>query len=295
MCSSLEPHECSTLSYFVGCTSTEDARCAMCTQCNEGLYAATSCNSSHDSTCAACVANLSATNSLPENGHWVKQSWDARNGYLNKLEPCSWACDTGYVHDEIEGVCKTCDETCGVGYYNTECTRETKWSGCMPCVGPDHSYASGPGRQTAHSCPWTCQDGFVMAVDGASCVPKITAQSEVVAEEFKCRLTGDTCAVGYYLRFDSSQQSCACFPCATLANASGTIAQFSTPGTCEWICMNPYIRVADVCKTLKDMMRSGSSSGPNHPENAKVDPILWGCLLIPFLFVSLLVTVYLFH
>jgi hypothetical protein len=286
-CSPLSPDECKHNSYFVGCSSTMDAHCEVCRPCGLGLYVETACHLSVDTVCATCVANLSATNSLPENGHWVKPSWDDALGYLILIEPCSWSCDTGYIHDEKNGVCKTCTETCGVGYYETQCTRKTEWNGCMPCMVPENAYAIGPGRQTLHSCPWTCGHGFSKDKVGGKCVQTTTTPG-VVTEEFECDLTSDSCAAGEYLHSNSSQKLCICAPCGLLANASTLIAQFTTPGTCEWICINPYIRTADVCKSLKDM-RMKQSLDSSGSTNTKLEPIVFIGSAIPVVFILIIV------
>jgi hypothetical protein len=287
ICSPIEPATCSFNSYFVGCTTTSDAHCAVCTVCSTGSYTETACNSDGDTGCAVCAANLSATGYLPEHSQWITPTFDIILESMVYPEPCSWVCNNGYIHDENRGVCKTCLHDCDIGYYETDCTPQTNWAGCMPCVVPQNATVSGRGRLTEHSCPWVCKDGFIKDDGGGNCIPQlITHEAEAVVTQAPCALTSDSCEVGYYVRFNppSTQESCACLACDILANASTGIAQFTTRGNCEWICINPYIRISDICTTLKDIRKQPRWVEVSSSAGMPINPLVVVSSMIPFTF-----------
>jgi hypothetical protein len=292
-CSSFTPevgHEvCEFQSYFVECTTTSDAHCAPCTPCPLGMYAGTACSSSGDAVCIPCTANFSATGSLPEHGYWLSQVTDETNGDVIYLESCSWRCDAPYIHDEHQGVCKTCTHDCGIGYYESDCTRDTTWRGCMPCIVPENANASDHGRQTVNSCPWFCSDGFVKDDDGSGCVPQPNAPVVVVAPT-PCALTSYDCEAGGYL---STASVCSCEPCSPPANASTGIARFIARGSCEWVCIHPYIRVHDICTSVKDMrMQSGGTlTASGGTVGVAIHPFVIVGSMLPFFFILTIVCV----
>jgi hypothetical protein len=260
-CASINASSCLSNSYFLECTVNTNARCTTCTYCQTGMYTKTVCHLSEDTECAVCATNLSATGSLPENGHWLLDTIDSR-GYSKLAVPCSWECDTDYVFDIKNGVCKTCLHGCGLGYYETDCTHETEWEGCMLCVVPENAYVTGSGRQTPTSCPWDCIYGFDKADDGATCISTQTVD-EVLVPQAPCALTSDSCQLGYYLHLFSStsllEEPCTCSSCDQHANASTAIAQFTTRGTCDWVCMYPYVRVGEICLSVRDIRTNSLS------------------------------------
>jgi hypothetical protein len=99
----------------------------------------------------------------------------------------------------------------------------------------------------------------------------------VVRETFLCEERIMMCAPGQFLFIDPVQELCNCTSCTTLANISSEIAQYISGSNCEWDCLNPYIRIADKCKSLQEMRALQSvSSGKRvlqslSSRNSKID------------------------
>jgi hypothetical protein len=280
-CSVIET--CGIAAYPVACSSTKDTFCEICTMCAPGRWTARACNET-DTVCSECTANLSATGSLPENAHWLQSRLDM--SFENSFQPteCAWECTTDYIHDEILGVCKTCTHECPFGEYESECTRSTQWEGCMPCtfVLPNNATWTGRGRQESNSCPWQCLDGFVYS-PGTGDTSGICLGIDIKTPpptSTGCTQNANDCALGTYLRPNGG---CVCDWCTPLQNASIGIAQFTTPGTCEWACVHPYLRSNDICVRLKDLMLYSREDNAQLSFLQKVHPLVIVASVMPFM------------
>jgi hypothetical protein len=243
---------CSSDAFLVPCSDILDSYCRTCSRCIAGTTTSTSCKATADTSdtqCVPCVLNDSATGSLPEFAEWADVMLDTSANTYVFLPECSWECDTGYLHDPLLGICKVCEDICGVGEYHTECTAASGWKGCMPCEIPDNATATSEGRDLSNSCAWECTDQRPPTIlDSGRVVCEAATPSTPVVVVVACTDYGRlSCNTGeLYIR-----ETCSCIACEPLVNASSTIARFVSRGLCDWVCVNPFMRVGAHCELLK--------------------------------------------
>jgi len=249
---------CASDSFLIECLPTQDAKCKFCTRCSYGWATAATCNDTVDTQCALCAANGSITGLLPDHANWVDVVMDTSSGFYINLPECYWECGGGSFHDTLNGVCKFCDETCVVGEYQTECTVQTGFRGCMPCEIPENAIATDVGRKLPNSCPWECANGtslVIVSSDRFACEAISTPAPPVVV--VPCTLDRLDCEMGQVF----SSSACACLTCRPLLNTS-SIAVFTMRGSCRWVCLHPFTQVNGHCDWLTvSSQTSGSISG----------------------------------
>jgi hypothetical protein len=300
---------CARGTLWTPCTKNGNTQCVRCTLCKKGFSETAPCNpgTNTDTVCAPCTSNHSATGGLPVHATWDSVNvMDTEGMVLEHVisDECAWVCDTGYIRDELRGVCKVCAHECGVGEYESDCTAETGWEGCSPCMKPPNSTFTDRGWQLPNSCPWQCDPGRVWQ-DGA-CSTMYTTPSPVPVK--MCTLAVDSCEVGQYLS-GAGGKDCACRACAALPDThSARFVQGAE--SCEWVCIHPHLRHNDVCVTIaeltreevaktaqraKDYMAPGSYMEPVTQiwivaqNGTSVDPLVVAASVTPFLVILVVV------
>jgi hypothetical protein len=228
---------CSPNWYAVACSTQNDARCEICSQCELGQTVQQACTASSDTVCAACSA------ALPTGGTW--------------LPDCGFTCGLQLTLNTTSNACIVCDPACAFGMYKTIsddgeawCDASTAFTGCAPCAIPANAHALSSGFEFAHSCYWACLEDLVYNFND-SCVPVVesTVPIELPCDIDECWTLGEM--------VNSSIQPCICAPCA--AKPNGTMTVWNSLNSCEWYCVYPFNKNDGVCQEIRFLHRPAAT------------------------------------
>jgi len=276
---------CAVGDFLRECGAFADAACAACTVCAPGTVAAGQCGGSADTVCEPCVLDGPAGGALPAHAEWVPAEASMLDGGLRQPEACAWRCvSDAFVLNDLNWTCHSCAQDCGVGEYLVDCSRATAYAGCLPCAIPANATATSRGRARPDSCAWECVDGFELAplrnlvglVTEFTCRPLETPPPSTTPAP-PCALSADACAPG-----ETLSAACACERCAAALPAH---AVYVAPGSCEWTCAQPFVKLGGACEGLRRLASQGAAAPGATPQSRAMRGehlVLLACA-VPFL------------
>lgn len=265
--------------FELACSTFQDAVCVTCQVCDIGWNASTKCNVSADTECTPCnsdalhmpsvVVVAAAAATVAETGGGAQWRLGARHD-----DYCEWACAAGLLYNPTDNTCMRCNNTeCGVGFYPTPCTVENNFAGCAACITPLGAVVLSVGSMSlSTSCRWQCTDDDHYNATLHTCVPNPVVPTARINPGTTAALLCNSNVCGWGRFIDNTQAQAAvaeqqqqqqqttpcadrCSECPSLPGlvvngAQQTSAVYTRKGSCDWVCMVPFIYNGETCVSL---------------------------------------------
>jgi hypothetical protein len=164
------------------------------------------------------------------------------------------------MYNFVDNTCIRCNnDRCLVGYYPVLCSIENNFTGCEKCNAPENAIMISTGAMNiSYSCRWKCgSDRHYNATQN------ICVNDTVVVLEKMELLNADTtrciasiCGMGRYIPTTSPEDDrlcelrcvdCPALPSVRVRGIEKVNAVHVRKGSCDWVCMSPFMRNNDKC------------------------------------------------
>ena len=257
-CTECSVPNCSSTEFTQNCTIVSDGYCQTCSQCLPGYFEKTPCSQYHDSVCERC------TEEPPFGAHYTG------------ISECHWDCAHPYTYaPELGKTCTVCFDKCSVGFYFTgTCSAQNNYTGCEPCESiPENATFTTKGlvENSSKSCLWNCdmEDTSDRTVSlkynqtSKKCESTVKQTSSTITrlvDRIQCASTlydrSRECARGYYFQqtndfiLNPVTESCGeCVACPPKPITAEYLLD-----SCNWDCVNPFIKKESKCRFVRDLM-----------------------------------------
>ena len=201
--------------YYLNVTLDACVLCDVEDSCNDAQMLIGMCTPTSNPTCEPCEG-------IPENAYPVGGD-------------CAWLCRDGYHADVLGESCIACIEECTTdGFYlSGQCTQNSIATECMQCTNaPARTRYTSPGDPRENNCDFECTD-------------ELMYYNEAANRCLDCTVDAD-CAAGETVRGNcTSTNNPTCAPCARSTLPDD--AMYTTPGSCEFLCVDGFFRELDEC------------------------------------------------